>query len=81
MAGEVRDTRHMSEVDRRKIAERDGKIKVLSLKVQMLADEPQKIAVLQAQVTAPNVELTAKRVAASRSTKALEAMTRDQVPL
>lgn len=46
--------------------ESDDKIEELSMKVQLLPDESQKVERLHAQVTARDVELTAMRVAASK---------------
>lgn len=67
LAGEMKDARVKSVVDRRKVAECDGKIEQLNLKVQLLADDLQKVVSLRAQQTARDVELTAMHVAASRS--------------
>lgn len=57
LAGEVKDARQKSEADERKLAERDTKNEELNLKVQLLADDSEKIARFQAKVTTRNVEL------------------------
>lgn len=65
----------------RKLSERDTKIKELNLKVQLLVDDSANVQRVQAEVTARDVALIAMLVAASRSTKTLEVMTRVYVSL
>lgn len=63
------------------LAERDTKTEELNLKVQLLADDSENVAKLQAQVMARDVALPAKHVGKSPSTKALKTMTLNHVSL
>lgn len=58
LAGAVRVAHLKSEVYRLELAERDGKIKKLNLKVQLLADGLEKVARLRTQMTKKDWELT-----------------------
>lgn len=55
--------------------ERDGKNKVCNLVVEGLADDSEKVARLQVQVTAQDAQLTSIALASWLSGRALEAMT------
>lgn len=59
------------------MVKRDEKIKEFSFKIKLLVNESQKVASLQSQVTARDVELNAMHMAVLRFAKALEEMTRD----
>lgn len=65
MNGEVNEVRWKFKADRRELTEQDGKIGELRLKVQLLANDSERVAWLQARWTSNDVELTASRVAAS----------------
>lgn len=79
--GMQNNARQKSEVDRSKVVESDGKIEELRLKVQLLADESQKVARLQAKRIGQDVKLTYMSVAASRSTKEFGTMFQDHASL
>lgn len=76
LAGEFKDAGLRSEVDPHEFVKRDEKIEERSLKVQLLAKDSEKVAHVQAQVTAEEVQLTATRLSASLLTKAFGAITR-----
>lgn len=71
----MKDDHQKSEIYRRKVAERDKMSEELNLKVQLLADDSYQMARLQALLTARDMEMTAMRMVASRSTKGLPALT------
>lgn len=77
LAEDVKDVHENAAVDKPILAERDAEIDKLNLKAQLFADNYEKIAKLQAQVTVWGVKIAAMRAAASRSTKACQAMTRN----
>lgn len=81
VAQEVRDARQKAEADKRKLTKRGDKIEELSLKAQLLANDAERIAILQRQVSIHYIELTAMHVAASQSTKALEVRTQGYASL
>lgn len=66
LTGEAKDARQKSEADMLTLAEHDEKVEELDLKVQLLPNDSQKVARLQAKVTAFDVHLTGMRVAVSR---------------
>lgn len=70
----MEDARQKSKTETRELLERNDKIKELNLKLQVLADDSEKDATLQAQITAGNVELIVMHVSALQSTKAMEPM-------
>lgn len=81
LAREVRKSLLKSEVDRRELADRDGKIEELNLKVQLLADDSENVAWLKTQGTAKEAEFIASPVAPSRLTKAQDAKIRTYASL
>lgn len=81
LAAEVGDAHRSSTFDWRELEGLDKKIGELSVKVQLLAKDLEKEAQFKSQVTAKDVELSARGVAALQSTKKLESMTPAQALL
>lgn len=77
----MKNARRKSEADQHELAERVGMIEELSLKVQLLVVEAEKVTQLQTKVNVKEMEWAAARVAFSRYTKALDAMTRAHASL
>lgn len=61
--------------------DRDGEIEELILKVQLLADDAQKVESFQAKIIAWDVKFTATSADVSRLLDMLEGMTRDHASL
>lgn len=80
-AEEMKEACRKSKVDRRELAQRESKVKEWQLKVQLLADDSENVAQIQPQVNVKDEALTASRVAASQSTKALDARSRTHATL
>lgn len=75
------DACQKAENHRQMLADRDAKINELSPKVQLLAYGTENVASFQAQVAAWDVVLTAMRVTALPSTRALRAIVRNHASL
>lgn len=74
MGEEVEEVCQLLEIDRHKLSDRDGVIKYLSIKMQVLADNSQKTATMPAQVAARIMKLTFMHETASQSTGPVEAI-------
>lgn len=70
-----------SKIDQRNLADHDGKIKELSLKVRLLRDEFVKGNGLQTYVTTGRVEWTTMRAEKTPTTNAMKMMTRSHAVL